>query len=72
MAEFPVDPMLAKMIIASEEYKCVDQIITIVAMLTLGGSVFYRPKDKVLHADNAKLNFFRPGGDHIALLNCYN
>ena len=24
MAEFPVDPMLAKMIILSEEYKCLD------------------------------------------------
>ena len=72
MAEFPVDPMLAKIIIQSENYKCVDQILTIVSMLSVGNSIFYRPKDKALHADNAKLNFARYGGDHMALLNVYN
>ncbi len=72
MAEFPVDPMLAKIIIQSENYKCVDQILTIVSMLSVGNSIFYRPKDKALHADNAKLNFVRYGGDHLALLNVYN
>ena len=72
MAEFPMDPLLSKMIIKSEEYKCVDQILSIVSMLTVGNAIFYRPKEKALHADNAKKNFFRPGGDHLALLNVYN
>ena len=72
MAEFPLDPLLAKIVIASEQYKCVDQIITICSMLSVGNSIFYRPKDKALHADNARVNFFRPGGDHLALLNVYN
>ena len=72
MAEFPMDPLLSKTIICSEEYKCVDQVVTICAMLSVGNTVFYRPKDKALHADNAKLNFSRPGGDHLALLNVYN
>ena len=31
--------------------------------------MFYRPKDKAVHADNAKMNFARGGGgDHLALL----
>ena len=72
MAEFPTEPMLAKMIIISEEFKCVEQIITIVAMLSVGNSIFYRPKDRMVHADNAKQNFYRPGGDHLSLLNVYN
>lgn len=72
MAEFPVDPMLAKIIIQSESYKCVDQIVTIASMLSVGNSIFYRPKDKAIHADNAKLNFFRFGGDQLGLLNVYN
>ena len=25
-----------------------------------------------MHADNARKNFFRPGGDHLSLLNVYN
>ena len=72
MAEFPVDPMLSKAIIQSETYKCVDQVITICAMLTTGNAVFFRPKEKAMHADNARKNFFRPGGDHITLLNVFN
>ena len=41
-------------------------------MLSVNNSVFYRPKDKVVHADTARVNFFLPGGDHITLLNVYN
>lgn len=72
MAEFPVDPMMAKMIIASEKYKCSEEIATIAAMLSAGGAIFYRPKDKVIHADAARKNFHVPGGDHLVLLNIYN
>ncbi|XP_053377201.1 pre-mRNA-splicing factor ATP-dependent RNA helicase DHX16-like [Mercenaria mercenaria] len=72
MAEFPVDPMLSKMILASEKYKCSKEILTITAMLSVNNSVFYRPKDKVVHADTARRNFFLPGGDHITLMNVYN
>ncbi|KAJ6652892.1 hypothetical protein lerEdw1_010550 [Lerista edwardsae] len=72
MAELPVDPMLSKMILASEQYKCSEQILTIAAMLSVNNAIFYRPKDKVVHADNARMNFFLPGGDHLVLLNVYN
>lgn len=71
MAEFPLDPQLSKCMIMSEFYKCVDQVITICAMLSVGNAIFYRPKEKVVHADNAHRNFMRPGGDHITLLNVY-
>jgi pre-mRNA-splicing factor ATP-dependent RNA helicase DHX16 len=40
-------------------------------MLSVNNSIFYRPKDKVVHADNARVNFFLPGGDHLVLLNVY-
>ncbi|CAK8532527.1 unnamed protein product [Lathyrus sativus] len=73
MAEFPLDPMLSKMIVASEKYKCSDEIISIAAMLSVGNSIFYRPKDKQVHADNARMNFHTGNvGDHIAHLNVYN
>jgi pre-mRNA-splicing factor ATP-dependent RNA helicase DHX16 len=73
MAEFPLDPMLSKAVIASEKYKCTSEILSTVAMLSLGASVFYRPKEKAIHADTARLNFARGGGgDHIALLRCYS
>ncbi|KAF9075987.1 pre-mRNA splicing factor [Rhodocollybia butyracea] len=71
MAEFPVDPMLSKAIISSEQYKCTEEVLTIIAMLSESGSLFYRPKDKKLHADQARQNFVRPGGDQFTLLNVW-
>ncbi|KAM7279154.1 hypothetical protein ACFE04_006288 [Oxalis oulophora] len=73
MADFPLDPMLSKAIVASEKYSCSDEIISIAAMLSVGNSIFYRPKNKKILADNAR-KFFHLGnvGDHIALLNVYN
>uniref|UniRef100_G1DFR4 RNA helicase n=1 Tax=Capra hircus TaxID=9925 RepID=G1DFR4_CAPHI len=70
-AEPPVDPMLSKMILASEKYGCSEETLTGAAMLSVNNSIFYRPKDKVVHADNARVNFFLPGGDHLVLLNVY-
>mmetsp|Transcript_15576 Transcript_15576/g.31866 ORF Transcript_15576/g.31866 Transcript_15576/m.31866 type:complete len:1000 (-) Transcript_15576:304-3303(-) len=73
MAEFPLDPMLSKTVIVSEKYKCVSEVLSAVSMLSIGASVFYRPKEKKVHADTARLNFSRGGGgDHIALMRCYN
>ncbi|XP_029129068.1 pre-mRNA-splicing factor ATP-dependent RNA helicase DEAH1 isoform X2 [Cajanus cajan] len=73
MAEFPLDPMLSKMVVASEKYKCSDDIISIAAMLSVENSIFYRPKDKQVHADNARMNFHTGNvGDHIALLKVYD
>lgn len=46
--------------------------MTICAMLSVGNNVFFRPKDRKMHADNAKKTFFRPGGDHLTLLNVFN
>ncbi|GLC34308.1 hypothetical protein PLESTM_000181000 [Pleodorina starrii] len=73
MAEFPLDPMLAKTLLASETFKVSEQIATICAMVSVGSSVFYRPKDKAVYADNAHRNFARGGvGDHMALLAVYD
>ena len=64
--------MMAKMILASEKYKCAEEVVTIAAMLSVNNSVFYRPKDKAIHADTARRNFFHADGDHLTLLNVYN
>lgn len=73
MAEFPVDPMLAKMIIQSEKFGVSEEIATVAAMVSIGASVFYRPKEKAVHADNAHKAFHMGNvGDHVALLNVFN
>lgn len=72
MAEFPLDPMMAKMLLASEKYKCSEEMVTIAAMLSVNSAIFYRPKDKIIHADTARKNFNHMHGDHLSLLQVYN
>jgi pre-mRNA-splicing factor ATP-dependent RNA helicase DHX16 len=72
MAELPLDPMMAKAIVASERYGCSEEVLTIAAMLSAGNAVFYRPRDKALIADAARQRFNAGNvGDHISLLNVY-
>lgn len=72
MAELPLEPMLSKMLLASEKYQCSEEIVTICAMLSVNNSIFYRPKEKAVHSDNARKNLIVQGGDHLTLLNVYN
>lgn len=73
MAEFPTDPMLAKSILAADGYGCVEEVLSIIAMLGESSSLFYRPKDKKFHADQARQRFTnKAGGDHLTLLNIWN
>lgn len=72
MAEFPMDPQLSKAILASEQYQCTEEVLSIVSMLTESGALFFRPKDKKIHADTARAGFVRPGGDHFTLLSVWD
>ena len=45
MAEFPLEPQLAKMMLTSVDLGCSEEIITIVSMLSVQ-NVFYRPREK--------------------------
>jgi ATP-dependent RNA helicase DHX8/PRP22 len=71
MADFPMEPALAKVLIASVDMGCSDEILSIVAMLSVQ-TVFYRPKEKQTQADQKKSKFHDPHGDHLTLLNVYN
>lgn len=71
MAEFPLEPALSKMLIASVDQGCSDEILTIVAMLSVQ-NIFYRPKEKQAQADQKKAKFHQPEGDHLTLLTVYN
>jgi len=70
MAEFPMEPALSKMLLTSVDLRCSDEIMTIVAMLSVQ-NVFYRPKDKQAMADQKKSKFHQPEGDHCTLLEVY-
>ncbi|KZP24231.1 P-loop containing nucleoside triphosphate hydrolase protein [Athelia psychrophila] len=71
MAEFPLDPQLAKMLIVSPEFKCSNEILTITAMLSVP-NVWVRPNNQRKESDAAKALLTVPDGDHLTLLNVYN
>lgn len=71
MADFPVEPSLAKALVYSVDLGCSDEMLTIVSMLNIQ-TVFYRPKEKQSQADQKKAKFHDPSGDHLTMLNVYN
>ncbi len=73
MAQFPTEPMVAKALIASDSLGCVEEVLSIVSMVQEAGALFYRPKDKKIHADSARARFTaKEGGDHLTYLNIFN
>ncbi|KAL1394254.1 hypothetical protein pipiens_003090 [Culex pipiens pipiens] len=71
MAEFPLDPQLAKMLIASCQHNCSNEILSITAMLSVP-QCFVRPNEMKKAADDAKKRFAHLDGDHLTLLNVYH
>jgi pre-mRNA-splicing factor ATP-dependent RNA helicase DHX38/PRP16 len=70
MAELPLDPPLAKMLVYADALGCASEVLTIVSMLSVP-TVFYRPKDREEESDAAREKFQVPESDHLTLLNVY-
>ncbi|KAI8847711.1 Pre-mRNA-splicing factor ATP-dependent RNA helicase [Chytridium lagenaria] len=71
MAEFAVDPELSRTLITSPKYKCSNEILSIIAMLSVP-NCFVRPNDQRKQADEAKANFNHVDGDHLTMLNVFH
>ena len=71
MAELPLDPQLAKLLLASPEYKCSNEALSVVACMSVP-QIFQRPRQKQREADDAKNQFAHRDGDHPTLLNAYH
>lgn len=71
MAEFPLDPQLAKMLLYSPQLNCSNEILSVVAMLNTPNP-FMRPREAQKAADEAKGRFHHVDGDHLTLLNVYH
>lgn len=71
IVDLPINPMLAKFLLKSQEYYCVQPSLTICAMLSIDGTLFYRPRAASGKADIAHSQFYNPLGDHLTLLRVY-
>lgn len=70
MSAFPLDPALSSLIFKGEEFGCLVEAITIVAMLSVP-NVFVRPHGREEESDSAREKFFVPESDHLTLLHVY-
>nr|XP_010917350.1 pre-mRNA-splicing factor ATP-dependent RNA helicase DEAH10 isoform X2 [Elaeis guineensis]XP_010917351.1 pre-mRNA-splicing factor ATP-dependent RNA helicase DEAH10 isoform X2 [Elaeis guineensis]XP_029119434.1 pre-mRNA-splicing factor ATP-dependent RNA helicase DEAH10 isoform X2 [Elaeis guineensis]XP_029119435.1 pre-mRNA-splicing factor ATP-dependent RNA helicase DEAH10 isoform X2 [Elaeis guineensis] len=70
MARLPLDPMYSKALILAGEFKCMEEMLIVVAMLSVE-SIFYFPREKMEEAKAARKRFSSPEGDHISLVNVY-
>lgn len=70
-SDFPMDPMLAVMLINSPNFYCSNEILSLAAMLSVP-NVFVRPNNARQLADEMKGLFAHPDGDHLTLLNVYH
>ncbi|XP_061357640.1 probable pre-mRNA-splicing factor ATP-dependent RNA helicase DEAH9 [Gastrolobium bilobum] len=70
VAEIPLDPMISKMIIASSQFGCSEEIITTAAVLSVQ-SIWISGRGIQKESDEAKLRFAAAEGDHVTFLNVY-
>mmetsp|Transcript_15114 Transcript_15114/g.19606 ORF Transcript_15114/g.19606 Transcript_15114/m.19606 type:complete len:724 (+) Transcript_15114:82-2253(+) len=71
MAELPVDPQHARMLISSPTHRCSNEMVSIVALMNVA-IIFMRPKEAAKAADEAKAQFAHVDGDQMTMLNAYH
>lgn len=71
MAEMPIDPMMAKILLGSGEFGCSEEILSVAAMTSVQG-VFLVDEGDTVKAELERRKFTAEEGDHLTLLNAYN
>ncbi|KAG7228592.1 hypothetical protein INR49_013278 [Caranx melampygus] len=71
MSEFPLEPQMAKTLLASCEFDCVSEVVIIAAMLTAPNCFVVPSVDLKLEATQCHMKFQNPEGDHFTLINIY-
>lgn len=74
MAKLPLDPMYSKALVLAAEFKCLEEMLIVVAMLSVE-SIFYFPREKLEEVNNLELYrygpfllIFREVGEQIILI----
>ena len=59
------------MLITSHEFECSTEMLSVTALLSVP-QIFVRPANARKWADEAKMQFAHPDGDHLTMLNAYH
>ncbi|KAJ8121618.1 hypothetical protein ONZ43_g1975 [Nemania bipapillata] len=71
MAELAVEPMMAKTLLSAPFFNCINEVLTIAAMTSLGGTVWVQQDGGKKQMESARRKFAAEEGDHLSLLNVY-
>ncbi|KAL9636334.1 MAG: hypothetical protein Q9164_002880 [Protoblastenia rupestris] len=71
MAELSVEPMMGKVLLTAPTMKCLSEILSIAAMTSLQGAVWFHHNDQKKATESARRKFAVEEGDHLTLLNVY-
>ncbi|KAK1239453.1 hypothetical protein MKX07_008941 [Trichoderma sp. CBMAI-0711] len=71
MAELAVEPMMAKTLLSAPQFNCLSEILTIAAMTSLGGNVWFYHDGERNRMESSRRKFAAEEGDHLTLLNVY-
>ncbi len=73
MAEMPVDPRLAKVLITSKHFECTEDVLSVAAILTVQGPWLQQrptPQNKEALRESMR-EFAAPEGDHATYAHLY-
>lgn len=70
MVSFPLDPRLSKTVLIAKDNHCLEEILSIVSMLSVD-SVMFTPQSKREEALETRKKFISSDGDHVTYLNIY-
>ena len=67
MAELPLEPRIARMVLEAQKYGCIEEVATVAAFLSVR-NIFTRPKGKESYADAAQQKFKVERSDALTYL----
>lgn len=70
MSKFPLDPRFSKILLSSQQYGCLEEALTVIAILS-SESILLCPYSRREQVQNIRQKFCSAYGDHITLLNVY-
>jgi len=71
MAELSVEPMMAKVLLSAPTMGCLSEILSIAAMTSLQGAVWFHHDGEKKATETSRRKFAVEEGDHLTLLNVY-
>ncbi|KAK0461432.1 ATP-dependent RNA helicase Prh1 [Desarmillaria tabescens] len=69
MAAFPLEPIHARAILASKDYGCTSEILSIISILSASSKLYIDNSEQRETIIDSRRKFRHPSGDHLTLLN---